>query len=108
MNDVYLFVLQLENAEILTLIALCVGSFALLSFIWSNAHQKGLRMTTFQWTQIYSLGTVTFLSGVMVLGKLAFRENSDKLLDLLYLSDPLSFLTRHFQSILLTFIRAMM
>ena len=108
MNDIYLFVLQLENAEILTLIALCIGSFAWMSFIWSNASQKGLKMTTFQWGQIYSLGMLVFLCGVMILGKIFFRENSDKLLDTLYVSAPLTYLTRHFQSVLLTFIRALM
>lgn len=108
MNDIYLFVLQQENAEILTLVLLCVGSFAWASFIWSNANQKGLKITTFQWAQVYSLGMVVFLSGVMILGKLFFRENSDKLLDTLYLSDPLAYLTRHLQEILLTLIRALM
>ncbi|MFZ5950226.1 MAG: hypothetical protein ACOYXC_05955 [Candidatus Rifleibacteriota bacterium] len=108
MNSLYALIADPEWAEILTL--LTVGGIALawLSFIWGNAKQQNIRLTTFDWGCIYALGFVTFMCGVIILGNFIVPANAKSLLETLHLDGILRYLTVRFQTLLLSLLRPLL
>lgn len=97
-----------ENAELLTIITFGLICLSWLSFIWGNANRLNVRLTLFQWSQIYVLGTLVFLSVIIVLGKFIVPDNVDKLLDLLHVNGILRSATLKYQQLLLAIIKPML
>ena len=105
MSSLFTFVASYQNAEYLTIITIGLAILAYLSFIWGNANRLNVRLTLFQWTQIYVLGTMLFLCSVILLGKLIVPDNADSLLDLLHLNGFLHKATLQYQQVLLAILR---
>jgi len=97
MHDLYRFVSDPWIAEILTLITFGLVCLGYLSFVWSNSKRLNIRLSTLDWAQIYFLGLLVFLTGVILLGKLIVPKNADDLLDLLGLEQILRYATLRFQ-----------
>ncbi|HOI91123.1 MAG TPA: hypothetical protein PLK28_11485 [Candidatus Rifleibacterium sp.] len=108
MMTLYSIVATPDYAELLTLtmvILVCVGY---ISFLYGNAQRLGNDLSGFETTLVYLLGTLVFVSGTTIFGKLFFPANAESLLNLLYLKEPLNSLTQHFQIFLLTVLKMLM
>lgn len=108
MNDLYRFVSDNGIAEILTLITFGLICLGYLSFIWSNSKRLNIRLSTFDWAQIYFFGLLVFLTAVILLGKLIVPNNADDLLELIGLEKVLRYATLRFQWFWQNIIRMMM
>ena len=108
MMTLYSIVATPDYAELLTLtmvILVCVGY---ISFLYGNAQRLGNDLSGFETALVYLLGTLVFVSGTTIFGKLFFPANAESLLNLLYLKEPLNSLTQHFQIFLLTVLKMLM
>lgn len=108
MHDLYMFVSDPGIGEILTLITFGLICLGYLSFVWGNSKRLNTRLTTFSWFQIYFFGLLVFLTGVVLLGKMIVPKNVDDLLHLIYMYDPLRYVTLRFQAFLQAIVRMMM
>lgn len=97
MNDLYRLVSDPGIAELLTLITFGLLCLGYLSFVWGNSKRLNLRLSTFDWAQIYFFGLLVFLTGVVLLGKLIVPANADDLLHLIGLEHALRYATLRFQ-----------
>lgn len=103
----YSLIADPEWAEILTLVTISLLCLAYASFVWGNAKQQNKRLSTGEWTMVYGLGMISFLSGILVFGKFVVPQNVDSLLETLRLDQALKYITQKFQAILISIIRPM-
>ncbi len=108
MVTLYGIVSDIDYAVIITLITLALFCVVFLVRIWDIAGITGRKFSTWEWIQIYFFSIVIFICGVVSFAKFLYPDNADKLLEILYLDKAVMFLTRGYQSFLLTLIRAMM
>ena len=99
---------SVENAQMITLLVLGVLGLIWSGFVWENAKSMHKHVTMPQWIQIYGSAGVTLFCGMILLGMFIAPENADALLDLLYLRDPLLWITHHIQSVVLWMLRVLM
>ena len=107
MVTLYGIVSDIDNAVIITLITLALFCVFFLVRIWDIAGITGRKFSTWEWIQIYFFSIIIFICGVVSFAKFLYPENADKLLEILYLDRAIMFLTRGYQSFLLTIIRAL-
>lgn len=108
MQGLYSLIADPEWAEIITLLTIAGISLGWLSFTWGNAKRQNIRLSTFQWAFIYTLGVITFLSGIIILGKFIVPANASSLLETLRVDGILSYLTVRLQMILLSILRPLL
>jgi len=108
MNDLYRFVSDNGIAEMLTLITFGLICLGYLSFVWGNSKRLNVRLSAFDWVQIYVLGLFVFLSAVILLGKMIVPKNAEDLLYMVGLDKPLRYATLRFQWFWQSIIRMMM
>ncbi|HNS08948.1 MAG TPA: hypothetical protein PKN29_04560 [Candidatus Ozemobacteraceae bacterium] len=108
MMTLYSIVATPDYAEFLTLIMVILVCTGYISFMYGNAQRLGNDLSGFETMLVYVLGTLIFVSGTTIFGKLFFPANAESLLNLLYLKEPLNSLTLNFQIFLLTVLKAMM
>ncbi len=108
MMTLYSIVATPDYAELLTLTMVILVCIGYISILRGNSQRLGKDLSGTETVLVYILGTLTFVSGTTIFGKLFFQENAESLLNLLYLKEPLNSLTRHFQIFVLTVLRAMM
>lgn len=108
MSELYTVLADPENAEIFTLIAIILLSFAYLSFLWGNANRLGNEFSTFQWGIVYTLGAIIFGCCVIILGKFVFPQNIDYIMGLFGISTVLHYITVRCQEVVLAMLRALM
>lgn len=95
-----------DNAQIITMLGIILLGIAYIAHIWKLAGLTGRRFSTWEWIQVYFFGIIVFLCGAISFAKLAFPQNAQKLLELLYLKDILEYLTKKVQTLLLTIIKS--
>jgi hypothetical protein len=105
MRELFVFLSNISNIYPLAFIFSCVVSVGLLSFIWGNAHSANVRLSSFQWIQIYGLGLVAFLSGILILGFLIVPKNAEGLLDLLRIKYYADLYVKQVQAACLWFVK---
>ncbi|HNX76228.1 MAG TPA: hypothetical protein PKM56_11080 [Candidatus Rifleibacterium sp.] len=108
MSVLYSLISSQEYAEVFTLILLALFCLAYGWFIWTTAVKLGTKMSNFELVQLAAMGSVVFLCGVTILGKIISPEGSDMILDALGLDTVLYYLTTRFQVIALTILRGLM
>lgn len=108
MQSLYSLIADPEWAEILTLLTLGGLALAWLSFIWGNSKKQNTRLSNFDWGLIYFLGVITFLCGVIVLGKFIVPANASSLLETLRLDGIIRYLTIKLQTLLLGILRPLL
>lgn len=108
MAVLYSIIAAQEYAEILTLIMVILVGLAYIWFVWSTAKKLGNDLTSFELGQVIFLGTIVFLSGTTILGKIISPHNADAMLDVLGLDTVLYYLTTRFQIICLALLRGLM
>ena len=105
MSLLYSLIADPEWAEIFTLLTIGLLAFGYMSFIWGNAKQQNIRLSTFDWGIIYTMGFITFICGTITMGKFAFPQNASSILETLGLDGILRYLTVRYQTLLLSLIR---
>ena len=108
MHELYGLFADFDRARIFTLMITTVVGIGGMSWIWGNAKQANIKLTTFDWIQIYAFGLVAFLSGMLVMGMLIVPDNADALLELIRADGVVNWLTKQVQAFLLWMIRSMM
>jgi len=101
MNDLYRFCSDAGNAQYITLLLLGFFFVCWASWVYTNAKQTNLPLTTLEWWQIYGSGTLALLCGSLFMGFVMVPENAEKLVEILYVKEPLDWLTMQVRSVLM-------
>ncbi|MBF0409546.1 MAG: hypothetical protein HQM10_19555 [Candidatus Riflebacteria bacterium] len=94
-----------DNSMIFTMFLIGLAALGWISWVYGTASQSGLEISSSQWFQIYIAGTIIFFSGAWLLGLLLFPENAKNLMEMLYMKDPIEFLTKHVRAFTLEIIK---
>ena len=108
MYQLYALFSSFERVRIFTMMLTTLLGIGGMSWVWGNAKQTNIPLTSFGWAQIYVFGLISFLSAVLVLGMLIVPDNAEALLELIHAEGIVSWLTLQVQSFLLYLVRSFM
>lgn len=79
--ELYLIVMDLNNARVIALILSGLLSLGVVGWVLDNVKKRRQPMTNLDTVTVYLFGFVSFISGVLVMGLLVVPKNADNLME---------------------------
>ena len=108
MNDLYSFFAAKDLARMFTLVLITLFGTGGVVWVRKNAHDAGVRLTSFGLVQFYIFGLIAFLSATLVVGFMIVPDNATALLELIHAGGIVDWMTSCVQDFMLYLIKSLM